>query len=107
MNRLASIRNEKKVTQQKVADFLGVSRSQYGHYETGHTSMDGDTLMKLSSFFGVSVDYLLGLSDDPTPTATGAAIGYGSKEYVINGLSKEEFEELQNYLEYQRSKAKK
>ena len=107
MNRLAFIRNEKKRTQQQVADFLGVSRAQYGHYETGHTSMDSDTLIKLSTFFSVSVDYLLGRTDDPTPPATASAIGYGSNEYAITGLSKEEFQDITDYLEFYRAKKEK
>lgn len=84
---------------------LGLGKNSITRWDENKPSVD--RVQKVADYFGVSVDYLLGRTDDPTPKATAAAIGYGSKEYVIRGLSKEEFEELQNYLEYQRSKAKK
>lgn len=86
---------------------LGLPRGTIYNWKNGKSKSYTKYIDKISTYLNVPVDYLLGLSDDPTPKATGAAIGYGSKEYVIRGLSKEEFDELQNYLEYQRSKAKK
>lgn len=57
---LKIIRNQNKLTQQQVADVLGISRSAYCGYETGRRSPDMDTFMKLSEFYGISVDKFIG-----------------------------------------------
>ncbi|MFD2210980.1 helix-turn-helix domain-containing protein [Virgibacillus halophilus] len=64
--RLKYLRIEKKLTQQAMADFLGISRQGYGKYEDGKSEPDHDTLIKLSSFFKVTTDYLLGNTDVPS-----------------------------------------
>lgn len=46
-------------TQQQVADFLGVKRSSYTYYETGHTQVPVELLSPLGKLFGVSADWLL------------------------------------------------
>ena len=57
--RLASLRNEKGLTQQKLADTLGVSKSTISLYETGDTVPDAKNIVRLCDIFGVSCDYLL------------------------------------------------
>lgn len=106
-DRLNQILSEQGITAYKISKDTKISNSILSDWRLGKRIPSGEKIEVLATYLNVSVDYLLGLSDDPTPKATGAAIGYGSKEYVIRGLSKEEFDELQNYLEYQRSKAKK
>lgn len=52
------------MTQQEVASLLGVERSTYGKYETGAIPLkDIDMLKRLSAIYGVSHDYIRGLSD--------------------------------------------
>lgn len=58
--RLKELREEKKLTQQEVADYLSMSRSTYAQYEIGRREPDFGTLSKLADFFGVTGDYLLG-----------------------------------------------
>lgn len=60
MNNLKLLRKRKGVTQKDVSDFLGVTSSAYGMYETGARAMNPDTLSKLSDYFDVSIDILLG-----------------------------------------------
>lgn len=60
MNNLADMRNSRDLTQQDVANFLGVSRQCYGHYESGKRDIDNNTLVRLADWYGVSTDYLLG-----------------------------------------------
>ena len=60
MDTLLNLRKEAKITQKEIADYLGISRQAYANYETGNRAPDFQTLKKLSSFFKVSVDYLLG-----------------------------------------------
>jgi repressor LexA len=57
---LKKLRKEKKVTQTGLAQQLGVTQQAVGKWETGRSSPDPDTLMRLAGFFGVSTDTLLG-----------------------------------------------
>lgn len=65
--RLIKQRKKKKKTQQEMADYLGITRPAYTAYERGNRQPDYETLQKLADFFDVSLDYLLGRTDDPTP----------------------------------------
>lgn len=56
---LRAIRKKKKWSQLKVAMDLAISREALSHYETGKRSPDTDMLVRLSDYFGVSVDYLI------------------------------------------------
>lgn len=58
--RLRKLRKENNMTQEDVAKKLGITRAAVGLYEQGKRNVDNETLMKLSDIFGVSVDYLLG-----------------------------------------------
>ena len=60
--RLKSLRQEKNMLQQDLADHLKVSKSTISGWEVGRNQPDYDTLIELSIFFGVSVDYLIGLT---------------------------------------------
>ncbi len=59
--RIAAIRKERRLRQQDVAKEIGVSERTYRRYEAGDTCPNIDTLCKLTAFYGVSVDYLVGL----------------------------------------------
>lgn len=58
--RLKSLRQEKNMLQQDLAEHLKVSKSTISGWEVGRNQPDYDTLIELSIFFGVSVDYLIG-----------------------------------------------
>ena len=60
LRQLKIIRNQNKLTQQQIADVLGISRSAYCGYETGRRSPDIDTLMSLSKFYGISLEKFIG-----------------------------------------------
>lgn len=55
------------LTQEKVADVIGVSRSSLNMYERGERDPDTATLSALARFYRVSADYLLGHTDSLTP----------------------------------------
>lgn len=67
MDRLKTLRKEKGVTQKEVGEYLGISYQAYSHYENGLRNPDNETLKKLATYFGVSVDYLLGRDERPLP----------------------------------------
>lgn len=65
--RLREIREEKELTQQIVANSIGIKREQYRRYENGINLLPITHLISLAKFYQVSSDYILGLTDDPTP----------------------------------------
>lgn len=62
MNRLKELRKEKGLTQQGLADDLGVSKRTYIYWENGESQIKSDKAQQLADYFGVSVAYLLGYS---------------------------------------------
>jgi len=65
--RLKSLRESKDLTQQDLADILKVSVGTIGMYEIDKRLPNNKNSEKLADYFGVSLDYLLGRTDDPTP----------------------------------------
>ena len=61
--RIRNIREDRDITQKKVAEYLNVSQNTYSQYETGKIALSAETAVKLARFYGVSTDYLLGVSD--------------------------------------------
>lgn len=63
--RLKSLRLENKVTQQSVADALGVTVGNVQKFEYGTARPKLENVIKLADFFNVSLDYLVGRTDNP------------------------------------------
>lgn len=64
--RLKCIRQSSKLTQKNIAEYLQISERAYQNYEYGNREPNFETAIKLADYFNVSLDYLLGRSDDPT-----------------------------------------
>ncbi len=64
LNRLKELRKEKKLTQQELADIIGVTKRTYIYWEKGERIPKSDKAQQLADYFGVSVAYLLGYQDD-------------------------------------------
>lgn len=60
MNRLKQLRKEKGLTQQKVADEIGVTKRTYIYWENEESQIKTNKASQLADYFGVSVGYLLG-----------------------------------------------
>lgn len=67
---LKKIRIQKGLTQQEVADGINCSPNVYSRYERGDREPSIQMLLKLSEFFDVPVDYLLGNKDTAMSTLT-------------------------------------
>ncbi len=66
--RLKELRTQKKISQEQLARYLGMKRENISNYERGIvTNVNSETLDKLANYFTVSVDYLLGRTDNPNP----------------------------------------
>lgn len=60
MNRLKELRLNRKLTIRALAEKVGISHTQITHIENGKRNLTVETAQQFASFFGVSVDYLLG-----------------------------------------------
>ena len=64
--RLKQLRNEKKINQRELANFLKVAPSTISMYESGQREPNFEVLESLADFFNVDLNYLLGKSDKTT-----------------------------------------
>ena len=62
---LKTLRQSKNVTQKQVAAAIGITERNYQLYEAGSQKPSFDALIALADYFDVSLDYLVGRSDDP------------------------------------------
>lgn len=67
IDRLKEIRQDKDLTQRDIAKILNISQVVYSRYETGVRLIPVDLLIKLANYYKVSVDYVLGLTDENKP----------------------------------------
>ena len=70
MNNFRNARKAVNMTQEEVAQRLGLTRAAYTHYEKGTRECPFDTLRKIAAIFNTSIDYLLGnnLKNTPPPS---------------------------------------
>ncbi|MDB1943713.1 helix-turn-helix transcriptional regulator [Clostridium tertium] len=110
-NRLKELRQEKDLLQKDVATYLNISTSAYGFYEQGKRTPDSEMMKKLSEFFNVSLDYLLGKTDiresaDDILNGKEPTIALHS-DYQYDELPDEAKKEIENFIEYVKAKYKK
>ena len=67
IQRLKEIREDKDLYQKDVAKIIHVTQQQYNKYELGINSIPIEKLAILSQFYNVSIDYLVGLTDQKKP----------------------------------------
>lgn len=65
MQRLKELRTKRDISQLKLAIALGITQNSISRYENGEREADYKTLIAIADYFGVSVDYLLGRTDNP------------------------------------------
>ena len=64
--RIRDLREDHDLTQKQVAEMLSCSQQVYSNYELGQRDIPTDILIKLSRLYSVSVDFILGISDEPS-----------------------------------------
>lgn len=65
--RIRNLRIDQGLTQKDVASIINVKQNTYCQYETGVLNYPLDVVVKLAEYYNVSVDYLVGLTDQPEP----------------------------------------
>lgn len=63
-NRLRSLRREKKQTQAQVGTAIGIGERHYQKFEAGDNFPNVENLCALADYFDVSLDYLLGRTEE-------------------------------------------
>ncbi len=107
--RLVELRNETKLSQSDFANKLGIARTTLSGYELGTREPDIKTLQKIAGFFDVSVDYLIGNSEERKPLSAKELPERDIQEWIHNpkihptwkgrDLSEEELTKLNRVLE--------
>lgn len=93
--RLQELRKDKGVSQAELAALLGVSHYTVSSYECNRSDPDDKIKIKIAEYFDISVDYLLGLINEP--------YSYKRSESVIllpKDFSKEDEQELLKFMQY-------
>jgi len=67
MNRLRELREDRDLGQRHIAEYLNIHQTTYSDYELGHLNVPVRVLCLLADFYGVSVDYILYLTDEKEP----------------------------------------
>ena len=67
LDKLLELRKSRNITQQRLAVDLGIDQASISSYEGGKYLPTVEVLVKLADYFGVSTDYLLGLSEIKNP----------------------------------------
>lgn len=65
--RLENLRVDHDFTQLYVAEYLGCQREVYRRYEKGTRAIPIDFLIKLSELYNVSIDYIVGMTNEKKP----------------------------------------
>ena len=111
LENLKKLRESKNITQVKLAIDLEVSQELISRYELGSSFPQPNMLIKLANYFNCSVDYLLGITDIPTPV--NYLVNPNKKNAEIlnkyNSLSDEDkkyFDKFLSFLVYNSSKSK-
>jgi transcriptional regulator with XRE-family HTH domain len=64
-DRIALLREKRGMTQAELSSKLGISRASLSHYEKNRREPDYKTLNKIADFFHITVDYLVGRTEEP------------------------------------------
>ena len=83
MFRMKELRESRKISQQSMSFICNVSQAMISKYELGQAEPDLKTLALVAKHFCVTVDYLIGVSDDKMPVDT-ASLSVGEKEILFD-----------------------
>lgn len=106
MLRIKELCEQKRLQQKQVAQDLGIAASTMSQYATGSREPDFGTLNRIADYFGVSTDYLLGRTDNPSPIGEVAAAHF-KDDKIFSDLTEEEQEAVRGVIAALRAKHKK
>jgi len=65
--RIRALREDHDMKQKDVAAYLNIAQNTYSQYEIGVRNYPVEVLIKLAKLYGTSIDYMVGLTDNPEP----------------------------------------
>nr|WP_278846643.1 helix-turn-helix transcriptional regulator [Limosilactobacillus mucosae] len=94
-NRIRDLREKKGLSQSALGKQIGVSQQSINNYENGRREPKLKTCQKLADYFGVSVQYLLGLDSDTNQTKgeLDLALAQATKKYSLSGRQVQELKQ--------------
>ncbi len=115
MNRLKQLRLEKNLTMRELADKVGINYSTFSTLEREKRPFTLDHLQRLSKFFDVSFDYILGTSDERknkdmvTDVTPDGKITKVQMEFLkrVEDLNVKDMEQVFDYIDFLKSKGSK
>ena len=100
-DKLRQLRKNNKLTQDELADVLGVSRASLAKYETGANTPPTDVAVKIAQYFGCGLDYLFETDAcGKTPDTLNKRIRILQRAADKNALSDKELLDILNYAKY-------
>ena len=83
---LTRLRHDKRITQERLADFLNVTKASVSKWETGQSLPDIVQLPKLAAYYDVSIDELMGYEPQLSMDEIKEYYEKFAEEFVINGF---------------------
>ena len=110
IKRIKELRAEKGITQSQLADYLQIVQGTLSFWERGTHQPDFTSLTKISEYFNVSVDYLLGNTDIREKKDTYGEVSDNDIKFAFFGgedeISDEAFEEVKAFAEFVKQREK-
>lgn len=111
--KLKELRLEKSINQSELGEIIGISPSTVGMYERDQRFPDKEILGKIADYFEVSVDYLLGRTDERTINKEKTKLDPSIKTIAahrlgdVEDLDDDAIEKINEYIEFIRMQQKK
>lgn len=105
MFRLRELRKSRKLNQQTIANYLGVTQATLSGWENEKYEIDNQSLAKLATYFGVTTDYLLGRTDIKKERPQEKGVRVPVLGFVQAGIPIEAIENIIDYEEIPESMA--
>ncbi|MBR3909315.1 MAG: helix-turn-helix transcriptional regulator [Clostridia bacterium] len=67
LERIRNLREDRDLKQKQLAEYLKIHQTTYSDYELGNLNVPIEVLIKLAKLYNTSIDYIVGLTDNPTP----------------------------------------
>lgn len=106
-DRLKNLRIEKGISQTELAKQFNIARSTLSQYESNQRTPSDEIKIKLSEYFNVSLDYLLGKTDIKSYTEDSNVTIALHSDTDYDDLPDEAIKEINNFIDYVKQKYKK
>ena len=111
MNRIRELRLNRGLTQIQLASMCNITQGTLSSYESGRHDPDIPMLSQMADIFGVSLDYISGRTDDPTPAGSSLREQMSDIQFALSGeihdLTDDEMRDILDYVRFKRAQRRK